>query len=265
MKTSASNHANADGVLLDAVRDFWNNHIHDWKVAKHPAGSKEFFAEIEEYRFEKLHYLPRLVDFSGYAGKKVLDLGCGVGNDLSRFARGGAIVTGIDLAEHSIELARSNYAQRGLEGTFEVMNGEALQFPDESYDVVYCHTVLHFTPDPNTMLSEIYRVLKKDGIAIVMTVNRNSWLNFLHRLLNVKIDHLDSPVFYKYSIAEFGDMLSEFSNVRIVPERFPVATKVHEGIKARLFNAVFVGVYNMLPKAVTRKSGHHLIAFATKS
>lgn len=253
-----------DDTLLLQVQKFWNEHIHDWKVAKSPAGTREFFEEIELYRFEKLHYLPKLVDFSGFPGKKVLDVGCGVGNDLSRFCKGGSEVFGIDIAPHSIELANRNFSQRGLDGNFEVMNGEQMTFPENSFDVVYCHTVLHFTPRPEKMVAEIHRVLKPGGIAILMTVNRHSWLNFLHKAMNVKIDHLDSPVFYKYTKAEFAQLLGQFDELRIVPERFPVPTKVHEGLKARLFNSGFVGVYNALPTSLTRRTGHHLMAFGIK-
>jgi 2-polyprenyl-3-methyl-5-hydroxy-6-metoxy-1,4-benzoquinol methylase len=136
---------------LAAVRAYWNGHIHDWKVARAPAGSKEFFEEIEDYRYEKLDYLPKLVIFAGYSGKRVLDVGCGVGNDLSRFARHGANVVGIDLAGRSIELARDNFRQRGLAGEFHVMDGEQLEFSD----LVFYHTVLHFTPQPRRMVEEI--------------------------------------------------------------------------------------------------------------
>ena len=114
------------GARLDAVRHFWDNHVHDWKVAKSEAGTKEFFEEIEEYRFEKLNYLPEVVDFGGYAGQRILDLGCGVGNDLSRFAKGGANVVGVDLAPHSIELAENNFRQRGLDGEFQIVEQEVL-------------------------------------------------------------------------------------------------------------------------------------------
>lgn len=253
-----------DDDLLDAVRHFWDNHIHDWKVARSEPGTAAFFEEIEAYRFEKLEYLAKVVDFSGYAGKSLLDVGCGVGNDLSRFARGGAMVSGIDLAPHSIDLAKSNFSQRGLEGDFEVMNGEAMSFPDAHFDVVYCHTVLHFTPDPAKMIREISRVLKPGGEAILMTVNRNSWLNTMKKIANVQIDHLDAPVFYQLSIADYQELLSPFPSVEILPERFPVRTKVHEGLKAKLFNTLFVDVFNMLPRSITRKSGHHLMAFCRK-
>ncbi len=248
---------------LLAVREFWNNHIHDWKVARSEPGTTEFFAEIEAYRFEKLHYLPRLVDFNAYAGKRLLEVGCGVANDLSRFAKGGAEIIGIDLAEHSIDLARDNFSQRGLKGEFFVMDGENLDFPDDSFDVVYCHTVLHFTPHPKEMVKEIGRVLRPGGDAILMTVNRRSWLNALHRLMNVEIDHLDAPVFHQYTIKEFRQLLSSvFEKVDIIPERFPVRTKVHEGMKARLYNMLFVDLFNILPQRWIRNSGHHLMAFA---
>jgi len=249
---------------LDAVRRYWDAHVHDWKIAKAEAGSKAFFEETEAYRFEKLHYLPRLVDFAGFAGQRLLDVGCGLGNDLSRFARGGARVTGVDLSARAIELARANFAQRGLTGEFRVMDGEALEFPDASFDVVYCHTVLHFTPHPDRMVREVHRVLKPGGQAILMTVNRNSWLFRLQKLMKVEIDYPDSPVFRKFSIAEFRRMLSPFAAVEIVPERFPVATKVHGGLKARLFNAVFVGAFNALPRSLSRPTGHHLMAFCRK-
>ena len=120
------------------------------------------------------------------------------------------------------------------------------------------------TPNPDKMISEIERVLRPNGLAIMMTVNRRSWLNFLHKILKVQIDHLDSPVFYKYTIREFQLMLDAFSDVRVVPERFPVRTKVHGGLKARFFNFVFVDIFNALPRVWTRKTGHHLMAFARK-
>jgi 2-polyprenyl-3-methyl-5-hydroxy-6-metoxy-1,4-benzoquinol methylase len=261
----AENTVSNELAQLEAVRQFWDHHIHDWKVARSEVGTKEFFKEIEAYRFDKLCYLPRLVNFGGYAGKRVLDVGCGVGNDLSRFASGGAEVVGVDLAERSIDLAKRNFRQRGLAGQFYLMNGEMLGFSDNTFDLVYCHTVLHFTPHPDAMVRDIYRVLKPGCKAILMTVNRRSWLNFLHRVMNVEIDHLNAPVFYQYTQQEFRDLLSPFATVEIIPERFPVRTKVHEGLKARMYNNLFVDLFNSLPRSWVRSSGHHLMAFASKA
>ena len=249
---------------IEAVRNFWNNHVHDWKIAKSPAGTREFFEEIEEYRYEKLDYLPDAIGFERFAGKTVLDLGCGVGNDLARFAKAGATVTGVDLAEHSVQLAQDNFRFRGLEGEFLQMNGEQLSLPDNSFDAVFCHTVLHFTPNPAAMIKEIHRVLKPGGEAILMTVNRRSWMNLLRRVMKIEVDHLDSPVFYTYTVDEFERLLSPFPEVRIVPHRFPVRTKVHEGLKAGLYNVLFVDFFNALPRSWVRNTGHHLIAYAHK-
>ena len=250
---------------LQRVRRYWNDHIHDWKVAQSEVGTKAFFEEIEHYRFEKLSYLPRLVNFDGYRGQRVLDVGCGVGNDLARFARGGAEVVGIDLAETSIDLARRNFRQRGLAGDFQVMNGEQMDLPDDAFDLVYCHTVLHFTPRPSRMVREIHRVLRPGGQAILMTVNRRSWLNLLHKIMKVEIDHLDAPTFHQFSAGEFRELLSPFESIDIVAERFPVRTKVHGGLKAKLYNGMFVDLFNALPRRWVRRSGHHLLAFASKT
>ena len=255
---------NNNDTALEAVRTFWNEHVDDWKVARSEPGSAEFFREIEDYRFEKLHYLPRLVNYAGYAGQSVLDVGCGVGNDTSRFARGGARVTGIDLAPRSIELATRNFQQRDLAGAFHVMDGERLAFPDDHFDLVYCHTVLQFTPHPERMLAEIHRVLKPGKHAIIMTINRHSWMQAIQRIAKVDVDYLDAPVFRRYTIAEFRRMLGMFSSVRIVAERFPVKTKIHRGLKGALFNHAFVGTFNLLPRALVRRTGHHLLAFCDK-
>ena len=87
------------------VRDYWNSHIHDLDISSSVPGSKEFFADLDQYHFEKLHHLPRLIDFGAYRGKKVLDVGCGAGTDLVRFAKGGAIVSGVDLSSSAIALS----------------------------------------------------------------------------------------------------------------------------------------------------------------
>jgi 2-polyprenyl-3-methyl-5-hydroxy-6-metoxy-1,4-benzoquinol methylase len=250
--------------LLAAIRDYWNAHIHDLEIATQPVGTSGFFQELEEYRFEKLGYLPQLVAFSAYPAQQLLEVGCGIGIDLVRFARAGAIVTGIDLAEVSIDLARKNFAQNGLTGSLQIMNGEDMQFEDNSFDVVYAHGVVQYTADAQKMMHEIYRVLRPGGEAILMVYNRHSWLNALSKLTKVELEHEDAPVLRKYSIREFKELLKPFTQVRIVPERFPVKTRLHRGLKATLFNDLFVTGFNLLPKVIVRPFGWHIMAFARK-
>jgi len=250
--------------LISRIAAYWDEHIHDLSITTYPVGTREFFQQLDEYRYDKLNYLPRLVDVSTYQGKSLLEVGCGAGIDLVRFARAGAVVTGIDLSTTAIELARKNIEQNGLKADLWVMNGESMQFPDNSFDVVYAHGVLQYTADVEKMVAEIHRVVKPGGEVVVMVYNRNSWLNLMRRVTKVSLEHEDAPVLKKYSISELKQFLKPFKNYRIIPERFPVKTKLHSGWKARLFNDVFVGTFNLMPKALVRPLGWHLMAFATK-
>ncbi len=247
--------ANAD------VRDYWNRHIHDLEITSHPVGSPGFFSDLEQYHFEKLHHLPRLIDFDGYRGRDVLDVGCGAGTDLVRFARGGATVTGVDIAASAIDLAKQNVAQQGIAADLRVADGERLPFPDGTFDVVFAHGVVQYTHDPRALVRECHRVLRPGGEAIFQVYNRISWLHALSKLMKVPLEHEDAPVLLKYSAREFRSLLKQFREVRIVEERFPVKSRLHGGWKGTLFNTFFVGTFNALPRPLVRKLGWHLLAF----
>src|SRR6185369_7065992 len=140
-----------------AVRDYWNRHIHDLDISTHTPGTREFFADLDQYHFEKLHHLPRLIDFDGYRGKRVLDVGCGAGTDLARFVKGGAIGTGVDLSPSAVALARQNFAQQGLQADLREADGEHLPFAGETFDVVFAHGVVQYTADDRALVSECRR------------------------------------------------------------------------------------------------------------
>ncbi|GMR24516.1 MAG: hypothetical protein BMS9Abin37_3070 [Acidobacteriota bacterium] len=247
--------------LLGRVQTYWNERIHDLEMTEHAPGTAEFFSDLDEYRFDKLRYLPNVVDFDGYAGKKLLEVGCGIGTDLVRFAKGGAEVTGVDLSETALELAEENARHASVTMRLELANGEDLPFEDAAFDVVYGHGVLQYTAGPHKMVAECRRVLRADGIAIFMVYNRISWLNGLSKLMHVELEHEDAPVLKKYSIAEYRALLADFNDVRIAPERFPVKSRLHKGWKGFAFNNVFVGTFNTLPRAWVRPLGWHLMAF----
>ena len=243
------------------VRNYWNQHIHDLEITRHPVGSRGFFDDLDQYHFEKLHHLERLVPFDGMRGKAVLDVGCGAGVDLVRFARGGAIVSGVDLAESAIELATANFAQQGLTADLRVANGEALPFADASFDLVFAHGVVQYTADDRKLVAEVRRVLKPGGLAIFQVYNRRSWLNALSGIMKVGLEHEDAPVLKKYTWGEFEALLQGFREVDIVAERFPVKSRLHGGWKGVAFNTCFVGTFNALPRPLVRKLGWHLLAF----
>ncbi len=251
-------------TTTDDVRAYWNAHIHDLEITGHPVGSRGFFDDLDQYHFEKLHHLLRLIDFDGYRGRRVLEVGCGAGVDLARFARGGADVTGVDLAPSAIDLARANFAQLGLAADLRVADGEALPVPPDTFDMVFAHGVVQDTADPRRLVEECRRVLKPGGTAIFQVYNRISWLNALSKVMKVPLEHEDAPVLRKFSIGELRHLVRGFSDVRIVPERFPVKSRLHGGWKGALYNGLFVGTFNLLPRAVVRRFGWHLLAFCRK-
>jgi SAM-dependent methyltransferase len=251
-------------ATTDDVRGYWERHIHDLEITRHPVGSRGFFDDLDQYHFEKLHHLLRLVDFAGYNGRAVLEVGCGAGVDLARFARGGAQVTGVDLTASAVALARANFEQQGLAGEFQVANGEDLPFPDSSFDLVYAHGVVQYTANPQRLVDECRRVLKPGGQAVFQVYNRISWLNALSKLMKVGLEHQDAPVLLTFSIGEFRRLLNGFREVQVVPERFPVKSRLHGGWKGAVYNGLFVGTFNALPRALVRRFGWHLLAFCRK-
>jgi SAM-dependent methyltransferase len=246
------------------VRAYWNQHIHDLDISPEAPGSPGFFADLDQYHFEKLHHLLRLIDFEAYRGKRVLDVGCGAGTDLVRFARAGAIASGVDISAAAIELARANVAQQGLEADLREADAAHLPYADGTFDLVFAHGVVQYSADPAGVIAECWRVLKPGGEAIVQAYNRVSWLNALSKLMKVPLEHEGAPVLEKYTAAELRRMLSRFRDVRIVEERFPVKSRLHGGWKGLLFNTLFVGTFNALPRSLVRRFGWHLLAFCRK-
>lgn len=157
------------------VQQFWNAHPCGGKFAKTPVGSKEFFEQVERFRYSSDWHIPAMVDFPAWRGKRVLEIGCGLGTDAVQFSTYGAFYTGIDLSPCSVELAESRFRQRNLKGSFIVSDAERLPFADETFDLVYSHGVLHHTPDTQLAVHEVYRVLKKGCTAMVMLYNKNSY------------------------------------------------------------------------------------------
>jgi SAM-dependent methyltransferase len=165
----------SNAELKDRVRAFWQAHPCGTKFSDAEIGTPEFFARIEAHRYAKEWHIPEAADFAGARGLRVLEIGCGMGTDGAQFAAAGADYTGIDLTEAAVDLARKRFAASGLKGEFRVADGEKLDFPDETFDVVYSHGVLHHTPDIESAISEIHRVLKTGGRAMVMLYHRGSY------------------------------------------------------------------------------------------
>lgn len=204
------------------------------------------------------------MDFSVWRDKDVLDVGCGAGVEVVRFAKAGARVVGVDIAASAVDLTSQNLAHQGLTARVEVADGEALPFADNSFDFVFAHGVVQYTNADRKLVDECRRVLRPGGLVMFQVYNRISWLNALSKVMKTPLEHEDAPVLKRYSIPEFRALVSGFSSVDLVMERFPVKSRLHKGWKGMAFNTCFVGTFNALPKSWVRRFGWHLLAFCRK-
>lgn len=165
----------SNAQLKDRVREFWQNHPCGTKFADAQPGSRAFYDLVEQHRYEKEWHIPEAAGFNQTRNLRVLEIGCGLGTDGAQFAKAGADYTGIDLTEAAVDLARRRFELFNLPGTFRVADAERLNFPDNSFDLVYSHGVLHHTPDTAAAIREIHRVLRPGGRAVVMLYHRDSY------------------------------------------------------------------------------------------
>ena len=248
-----------------AVRDYWNQHIHDLEITTHPVGTPGFFADLDQYHFEKLHHLLRLVDFDAYRGKRVLEVGCGAGTDLVRFARGGALVTGVDLSQSAIDLARNELRAAGAAGRSARSRWRAAPVRRR-----------HVRSRVRARRRPVHRRRSEAGGRVPPRAEawRRSGLPGVQpRLVAERAIEGDEGAARARGRAgaeevhaprSSAQLLDGFRDVRIVEERFPVKSRLHKGWKGTLFNTFFVGTFNALPRALVRRFGWHLLAFCRK-
>jgi ubiquinone/menaquinone biosynthesis C-methylase UbiE len=165
----------ANAQLKERVRDFWQANPCGTKFADAEPGTRRFYELVEEHRYRTEWHIPEAADFVGTKGLKVLEIGCGLGTDGAQFATAGADYTGVDLTEAATHLARRRFELFNVPGQFQTADAECLDFEDETFDLVYSHGVLHHTPDTAAAISEIHRVLKPRGRAVVMLYHRDSY------------------------------------------------------------------------------------------
>lgn len=108
------------------------------------------------------------------AGKQVLDVGCGGGILSESLAQTGAEVTGIDLAERSLKIARLHSLESGVPVKYEMVSAEDMadQHPGR-FDVVTCMEMLEHVPDPGSIIKACAKLVKPDGWVFFSTLNRN--------------------------------------------------------------------------------------------
>ena len=166
-------------VEISRVRDYWNARPCNLRHSTAPVGSREYFDQVEARKYFVEPHIPAFVEFDRWRGKKVLEIGCGIGTDTINFARAGAAITTVDLSEKSMELARTRAAVFGLEDRIRFCPGNAEQLsslvPVEPYDLIYSFGVIHHTPHPDAVLQQLRQYTRPGTVIKIMVYHRRSF------------------------------------------------------------------------------------------
>lgn len=178
----------------------------------------------ERYRLES--YIPDFAKFDDWQGKRVLEIGVGLGADYQRFVESGAMITGVDLTSRAIELTEQRLTAFDLSSDLHVADAENLTLPSNEFDLVYCWGVIHHSPKPERVVQQIHRVLKPGGTARVMIYNNWSlvgsmlWLKYgllrlrpFTPLREIYAKYLESPGTKAYSVKEALSLFSAFVDI----------------------------------------------------
>lgn len=165
-------------VSVETVRQYWNSRPCNIRHSPKVVGTREYFDEVEARKYFVEPHIPRFAEFGRWAGKRVLEVGCGIGTDTMNFARAGAQVTAVDLSDKSLEVARRRAEVYGLENIMFVQaDVERLRgsLPPQQYDLVYSFGVIHHTPNPEAGLRELRAYLAPGGTLKLMVYHRYAW------------------------------------------------------------------------------------------
>ena len=159
MENSATNFDRAELAKFSALAHRW------WDPNSE-------FKPLHDINPLRLDYIESLA--GGLAGKRVIDVGCGGGILSEAMARRGATVTGLDLSDKALKVARLHAFETGVDISyrFEDVDVTAARDPG-SYDVVTCMELLEHVPEPSQTITACATLLRPGGLAVFSTINRN--------------------------------------------------------------------------------------------
>jgi ubiquinone/menaquinone biosynthesis C-methylase UbiE len=215
-------------VPVEAVAAFWDRRPCNVRHSPKEVGTLDYFNEVEARKYLVEPHIPRFADFPRWCGKRVLEVGCGIGTDTINFARQGASVTAVELSQLSLSIARRRAEVFGVQDRVRFYRGNAEELttfvPVEPYDLVYSFGVIHHTPHPERALEQMRRYLPPGGILKVMVYHCYSWKVFLilltygkgrfWRLSELVAQHSEAqtgcPITYSYTPRELRHLLERF-------------------------------------------------------
>jgi SAM-dependent methyltransferase len=164
--------------LRDGGRRFWSDQAPGlkWLPGSHRVPvSRDRYEAIRATRYRLEPHLDELAEFARHAGQIVVEVGCGIGTDGTRFVEGGARYLGVDSSDTAVRTARSTFDLLELDGAVVSADATTLPIHTEAVDFVYSNGVLHHINDTEAVVDEINRILRPGGRCVVMLYHRSSF------------------------------------------------------------------------------------------
>ena len=196
--------------LEEKIKRYWNTQPCNIKHGQSDIGTPEFFREVSERRYRVEPHIAEFAGFHLWAGKRVLEIGCGIGSDAEEFAKAGADYVGVDLSEQSVALSRSRFNTLGLEGEFHVKDASKSFADIGQFDLVYSYGVIHHFPGIDTIINNVKEVLVPGGEFRFMVYAKNSWK---YAMIQKGLDQFEAqagcPYAQAFSKDEINHLLSD--------------------------------------------------------
>lgn len=209
------------------VFDFWNKASCGEDLYLHNTQAQGY-AEQARMRYQLEPYIFDFAKFPESKGKRVLEIGVGLGADHQQFAQAGAELFGVDLTTRAVEHTQQRLKCFGLHSTIAIGDAENLSFANDTFDIVYSWGVLHHTPNTPKAIAEVWRVLKQGAVAKIMIYSKWSvvgamlWTRYAllqgkpwMSLTEIYDRYLESPGTKAYTISQAKQLMGSFENVRI--------------------------------------------------
>jgi len=176
-------------MSIEDVKNYWNNRPCNIKHSKKEINTIDYFNEVEKKRYFVEPHILKFADFDKWNGKKVLELGCGIGTDSIMFARAGAILTVVDISDKSLEICKKRFELFGLNARFCNSNIEEIDFENEKFDLIYSFGVIHHTVEPRNVIKKVENLLNVNGEFRFMVYSKYCyklfWIMMEHNIKNI--------------------------------------------------------------------------------
>ena len=244
---------------IQEVESYWNNRPCNIRHSDKEIGTEDYFNEVEKRKYMVEPHIPAFADFPKWKGKKVLEIGCGIGTDAVNFVRAGADYTGVELSEKSLSITKQRFDIFKLKGQFYLADSEELSkiLPQQKFDLIYSFGVIHHTPKPRNVINQI---INNTSELRIMLYTKNSWKSFM---IECGLDQPEAqsgcPIAYTYTEADIIKLLPEFEILDMHQDHiFPYQISKYVNYEYEL-QPWFQAMPEKMFKTLEKKLGWHLL------